>query len=134
MTRRQRSILVVVCFAVAACSSTPTPVARPAAAPVRCTTHQTCGKLDGERVEVIGTYTPWTDIAGRPAYDDRVREVKITLDGGIGGPFLEAEHDRRRMRSHEEMATFRDRRVRIVGRYRRAQACICDVESIELAE
>ena len=110
-----------------------------------CTTYAECETHDRQRVEVVGTYRVWAPRPGRSADDPRSRQVRIELDGSSGGPFLEAGTDPRHLRSHDEIARFRDRRVRVVGTFLRQMpqtkppeeaqlggSCISDVESIEL--
>lgn len=113
----------------------------------RCTTYAECDAHDRERVEIVGTYRVWAPRPGRTAEDPRSRQVRITFDASAAGPFLEAGSDPRHLRSHEEIAKFRDRRVRVVGRFVRqmpqeakpeaaqlAGSCISDVESLVLDE
>jgi hypothetical protein len=113
----------------------------------RCTTYADCEAHDNQRVEIVGIYTVWAPRPGRSADDPRSRQVRIKLDGSAGGPFLEAGDDPRHLRSPDEIAKFRDHRVRVVGRFLRQMpqnkpseaaqlggSCISDVESIELAE
>lgn len=113
----------------------------------RCTTYAECQAYDHKRVEIVGTYRVWIRAPGRSADDPRSRQVQIELDDGPGGLFLEAGHDKRHKRSLEEIAKFRDRRVRVVGtfvqqmpqvlppdRQQLGGSCISDVESIVLDE
>lgn len=83
----------------------------------RCTTYTECEAHDRQRVEVVGTYRVWAPRPGRSAEDPRSRQVRIVLDGGTGGPFLEAGSDPRHRRAPEEIARFRDRRVRVIGTF-----------------
>lgn len=112
-----------------------------------CTTYADCEAHDNQRVEIVGIYAVWAPRPGRSADDPRSRQVRIELEGSAGGPFLEAGDDPRHLRSPDEIARFRDRRVRVVGRFLRQMpqrrpheaaqlggSCISDVESIELAE
>jgi hypothetical protein len=113
----------------------------------RCTTHAECDSHDRQRIEVVGTYRVWAPRPGQSADDPRSRQVRITLDGTNAGPFLEAGSDPRHKRSPEEIAKFRDRRVRVIGTFVRQMpqlappeaaqlggSCIRDVESIGLDE
>ena len=110
----------------------------------RCTTYAECEAHDQKRVEVIGTYRIWSP---RPGRDDS-RQVRIVFDPSTNsGPFLEAGDDKRHLRSPDEIAKFRERRVRVVGTFVRQMpqskppeaaqlggSCISDVESIALVE
>ena len=113
----------------------------------RCTTYAECDVHDRQRVEVVGTYRVWAPRPGRSAEDPRSRQVRITFDASPAGLFLEAGSDHRHLRSLDEIAKFRDRRVRVVGTYLRRMpqlappemaqldgSCISDVESITLDE
>jgi hypothetical protein len=113
----------------------------------RCTTYAECEPHDGQRVEVVGVYRVWAPRPGRSADDARSRQVRIALAGSEGGPFLEAGSDPRHLRAAEEIARFRDQRVRVIGRFVRQMpqtkpaemaqlggSCISDVESIALDE
>jgi hypothetical protein len=136
-----RTILCLVAGLATGCLSSG---AKPMAPP-RCTTYAECEAHDHQRVEVVGIYRVWAPRPGRSADDPRSRQVRITLDGGA--PFLEAGSDPRHKRAPEEIAKFRDRRVRVVGTFVRQMpqvkppemaqlggSCISDVESIVLAE
>lgn len=124
------------------CASAPRP-----APDIRCTTFAACEAHDNQRVELVGTYRVWDLRAGVTSDTSASRHVMITLEDPGGGPFLEAGHDRRHARSPDEIAKFRDRRVRVVGRFVRAMPqvrpaheaqlggpCISDIESIVLAD
>lgn len=113
----------------------------------RCTTYAECKVHDQQRVEVIGTYRVWSPLPGRSANDPRSRQVRIALDASGGGLFLEAGSHPRHLRSPDEIAKFRDRRVRVIGTFvhqmpqvkppdeaQLGGSCISDIESIELAE
>jgi hypothetical protein len=113
----------------------------------RCTTYAECEAHDQQKVEVLGTYRVWAPRPGRSADDPRSRQVRIALDASSAGPFLEAGSDPRHLRSTDEIAQFRERRVRVVGTFLRQMpqtkppeeaqlggSCISDVESITLAE
>lgn len=115
--------------------------------PPVCTTYAECEAHDRKRVEVVGTYRVWAPRPGRSVDDPRSRHVRIVLDASDGGPFLEAGSDPRHKRSPEEIAKFRDQRVRVVGTFVRQMpqvkppemaqlggACISDVESIAIDE
>lgn len=115
--------------------------------PPLCTAYADCAAHDHKRVEVVGTYRVWTPRPGQSPDDPKARQVRIMFDGSTGGPFLEAGSDPRHLRSPDEIAKFRDRRVRVIGTFLRQMpqvkppeaaqlggSCISDVESITLAE
>ena len=136
-----RSVRAAATFVLAVgCASSP----RPAPA-IRCTTFAMCAPYDQERVELVGIYRVWDKRSGATSGETSSRRVTITLDDADGGPFLEAGHDPRHSRSPDEIARFRDQRVRVVGRFVRSMPqvrppheeqlggpCISDVESIVL--
>lgn len=117
--------------------------AKPMTTLPRCTTISECRTYDHQRVEVVGFYRVWSPSPDRAPDDPKSRQVRIALDDS-NGPFLEAGSDRRHKRATEEIAKFRDRRVRVVGTFMqqmpplppdRAQlrgSCISDIESIAL--
>jgi hypothetical protein len=134
-----KPILCLVVGLAASCFSTG---AKPMKPP-RCTTYAECEARDHQRVELVGVYRVWSPRPGRSADDPRARQVRIALDERNAGPFLEAGSDPRHLRAPEEIARFRDRRVRVVGTFVRQMpqvkppelaqlggACISDVESI----
>lgn len=114
----------------------------------RCTTYAECEVHDQKRVEVIGTYRVWAPRPGRSADDPQSRQVRIVFDpNSTSGPFLEAGDHPKHLRSHDEIAKFRDRKVRVVGTFLRQMpqnkppeaaqlggSCISDVETITLDE
>lgn len=113
----------------------------------RCTTYADCRPYDNQLVEVVGIYRVWSPSPHRRPDDPRSRQVRIVLEEGKGGLFLEAGHDERHLRSPDEISRFRDRRVRVIGTYvsqmpqvkppEMAQlggSCISNVESIILDE
>jgi hypothetical protein len=138
-----RTLLCLLAGLAAGCLSSG---AKPMKPPL-CATYAECETHDHQRVEVVGTYRIWAPRPGRSADDARSRQVRIALAGGEGGPFLEAGSDPRHQRAPEEIAKFRDKRVRVVGTFLRQMpqvkppemaqlggSCITDVESIALDE
>jgi hypothetical protein len=111
-----------------------------------CTTPSDCNAHDNERIEVVGIYSIWDPRVGVTSEASRSRHVLVKLTDTGDGPFLEAGSDKRHKRALEEIERFRDKRVRVIGRFVRwmpqrdddsAQlggACISDIESITLAE
>jgi len=129
----------------AGCPSTGVKATTPTVLPI-CTTAAGCNAHDNQRIEVVGIYSVWDPRLGVTSQESRSRHVIVKLEGTKGGPFLEAGSDKRHKRSLEEIAEFRDKRVRVVGRFvmwmpqkpepvaQLGGACISDIESIVLAE
>ena len=111
-----------------------------------CTTLAECLTHDGERVEVVGVYTVADVFPSQKRDSELPRPVQLMLDGEPG-PFLEPYWHAQAVRSPEEMARYRGKRVRVRGTFRRRQppnpdpraasmggACLCSIEEIVLAQ
>jgi hypothetical protein len=85
--------------------------------PPVCTTEAELRAHDGERVQVVGTYTVWDPRPLRPAGRRPARQVIITLDGVDGGPYLGAWGHEAHFRDLDEIAALDGRRVRAIGTF-----------------
>ncbi len=138
-----RAVLCLLVGLVTACGSGATTMKLP-----RCTTYAECEAHDQKRIEVVGIYRVWAPQPGRSADDRRSRQVRIVFDPSTtSGPFLEPGDHPGHLRSLEEIAKFRERKVRVVGTFLRQMpqrkppeaaqlggSCISDVESIVLED
>lgn len=111
-----------------------------------CTTMAQCSAHNDQRVEVVGVYTVADVFPGHKQDSDSPRPVRLML-GGEAGPFLEPYWHAEAVRSPEELARYRGKRVRVRGTFRRQQppnpdsraasmggACLCCIEEIALAQ
>lgn len=85
-----------------------------------CTTLAECERHDGERVEVVGTYTVWDPLPYRSRRHRPPQQVMLVFESGEdNGVYLEAWGHAGHMRDLEEIARFRGQRVRVTGTFRR---------------
>ena len=113
-----------------------------------CTSLGDCQSHDGERVHVIAVYTVWDPLPDRAVNQAPARQVMLMFDGK-DGPFLEAWGNPGHMRSLDEIARYRGKKVRVTGTFLRKMPpnpkdpphaasldgpCIHPVENIALAE
>lgn len=114
-----------------------------------CATLADCLSHDGERVHVVAVYTVWDPLPERAANHPPAQQVMLMFGPDKEGPFLEAWGYQGHMRPLDEIARYRDKKVRVTGKFARQMPphpkdppeaaslngpCIHPVESIMLAE
>jgi hypothetical protein len=82
-----------------------------------CASLAECRAHDGERVEVVGTYTVWDPMPDRPDDLDPPRQVIIAVEPDGGGPYLGAWGRPGHHRELAEIASLGGRKVRVVGTF-----------------
>jgi hypothetical protein len=113
-----------------------------------CATMDECIAHDGERVEVVATYTVWDPLPVRARNHPPAQQVMLKF-GTEDGPFLEPWGHEGHMRPLDEISRFQGKKVRIVGTFRREMpphptdppeaaslggACVQDIESVRPAD
>lgn len=86
-----------------------------------CSTLEECRRHDGERVAVVGIYTPHDPYPAHARKADLPVLARIALADTEEGPFLGAFHDPASARSEEERERFAGRTVRAVGVFHAVQ-------------
>jgi hypothetical protein len=114
-----------------------------------CTTLTDCLSHDGERVQVVATYTVWDPLPVRAANQSPARQVMLRFSPDQDGPFLDAWGYPGHMRPLDEIARFGGKKVRVTGTFLRKMPphpvdppeaasldgpCIHPIDSITLAE
>ena len=84
-----------------------------------CTTMAECTAHDGERVQVVGTYTVWDPMPDRPENLPQPQQVMIKF-ASEDGPFLGAWGYADHFRSLAEIERFRGTPVRVTGTFLRS--------------
>lgn len=115
-------------------------------APPTCATLAECVARDGQRVVVVGVYTPFSPMPNRKRDDDTPIPVRIALGDG-NGPLLEPYWHKDAARSAAEVARHTGKKVRVIGTFHRQSPpppdpeaatmggpCLHPVERIEPAE
>jgi hypothetical protein len=82
-----------------------------------CTTLDRCRAHDGERVEVVGTYTVWDPFPDRPDDLEPARQVIIALEPDEDGPYLGAWGRPGHLREPAEIARLAGRKVKVIGTF-----------------
>lgn len=114
-----------------------------------CTTLADCLLHDGERVNVVAVYSVWDPLPVRAANHPPAQQVMLMFGPDKEGPFLGAWGHDGHMRALDEIARYKNRKVRVTGKFSRQMPphptdppeaaslngpCIHPVESITLAE
>lgn len=114
-----------------------------------CSTMEECRRHDGQRVAVVGTYTPHDPYPSHAKGTDLPVLARIALEDTEEGPFLGAFHDPAAARSEEERERLAGRTVRAVGVFHSVQPrdpeadprsasfggpCLQPVEAVEALE
>lgn len=114
-----------------------------------CATLAACLSHDGERVTVVAIYTVWDPLPDRAANHPPAQQVMLMFGPDKEGPFLEAWGYKGHMRSLDEIARYKGKKVRATGTFLRQMPphptdppeaaslngpCIHPVDSITLAE
>jgi hypothetical protein len=81
-----------------------------------CSSLAECKAHDGERVHVVAVYSVWDPLPYRPDGLPPPRQVMLRF-GDQDGPFLGAWGRDGHLRSLDEIARFRGKRVRVTGRF-----------------
>jgi hypothetical protein len=111
-----------------------------------CASLSECGAREGQRVTVVGVYTPFSPMPNRKRDDDSPLPVRITLGDGAG-LLLEPYWHRDAVRPADEMARHAGKKVRVTGTFHKESPkppepdvatlggpCLHPVEKIEPAE
>jgi hypothetical protein len=82
-----------------------------------CVSLAECRAHDGERVEVVGTYTVWDPLPYRTDDMRPARQVMIAIEPDGHGPYLGAWGRPGHFREPAEIADLAGRRVRVTGTF-----------------
>lgn len=111
-----------------------------------CVSLSECGARDGQRVSVVGVYTPFSPMPNRKRDDDSPLPVRIMLEGGEG-PLLAPYWHGDAVRPADEVARYTGKKVRVTGTFHKVSPpppepnaatlggpCLHPIEKIEPAE